>query len=156
MEDVCWWIICKWLHYTNKRLSGWYRALLISLSLGGWRCTGVDEYSSRTFNKWWGEAAVRSLQHWIVQLLFMRSLSPLLYSMYSVGFSHDALPPLPSSSSTHKLPASSLSPPSLFHSQILILHSCLQRAGWCGNVSFTLCPNCDTWFFVTYLQMTYR
>lgn len=29
-------------------VSGWYRALLISLSLGGCRCSWVDEYSSRT------------------------------------------------------------------------------------------------------------
>lgn len=28
-------------------VSGWYRALLISLCLGGWSCTRVDKYSSR-------------------------------------------------------------------------------------------------------------
>lgn len=50
-NDASRWVDDGW--YSNNQIkghdivSGWYRALLISLSQGGWRCIRVDEYSSR-------------------------------------------------------------------------------------------------------------
>lgn len=43
-----------------------------------------------------GASVERLTTLWIAQLLFLHPLPPPPYSMSSVGFSHDALPSLPS------------------------------------------------------------